>query len=198
MNSFVLPVIVSTVSAVPAVLFALWLGRLTSRRAMDARLGEYADPGRAPSGLQPWRDAFYDIRDWASCIHAYLAHGNARTMDFSFIRIPGHHFIEHLVTTNRVPEEHLQQVIILREYCELLANALAQVLADDLRAARRIEVRPLDQLRTSVDDVPDGPEAAVAQLAVAVREMASELADPAAARRPQQHQLAEMFRPRAS
>jgi hypothetical protein len=176
MDGFVTGVLTTSLSSVPAALFALWLSKFTDSRSERKRLREYR---RAPDGhWQAWRDGLYDIRDWAGATSTYLVTGRAEDAQFSMIRVPGHHYLAHMVRTGRIPAEQLQNALILREYCELLCDALAHVLAMDLDRPAVSRARPdLDQPE-SINAAERTAEAALIRLASDIEQMARDLLDP--------------------
>lgn len=179
----------SLVSALFGALIALGLSSIVQKRVRDARLREYSQ--HDPGGWQAWQRGFYDIRDWATSIQGALQSGMSREMQFSFIRIPGPRYLDYLIRTERVPPEYLQRSLILSDYCALLCDLLTQVLAADLRDLRTLPPTPV------ADMLEEGYiEPAAIQLAQAIADMAAELADPVAARRSQQREIAEAFAPR--
>lgn len=173
----------------------LWRRHAQERRAKAARIREYINPGRISGRHQPWRNGFYDIRDWADGVRAYLSFGSQHPIDFNRIRMPGHRYVEHLLVTGRVPDAYIPDVIILREYCELLAQTFAQVLAADLHRPRILEPVDVERMLRMTVEEREALEPAAAKLAVAVYEQARALADPPLDRIRRKAPLAEMFGP---
>lgn len=181
----------SLISALLGALIALGLSSFVQKRARDARLREYNrhDPG----GWQIWQRGFYDVRDWATSIRGALKTGVPQEMEFDFIRIPGPRYLDYLIRTERVPPEHLQQALVLSDYCALLCDVLAQTIAADLRGSRTVPpTRAADVLEKG------RIQPAAVQLADAVARFAAELADPELARLQQQREIAKAFAPRRS
>lgn len=165
---------------------ALYLNWVVQRRAAARRRHEYhrTDLG----GWQAWQRGFYDIRDWAGMVGSHLRNPGLREIDFCFIRIPGPRYLDFLIRTERIPAEYLQQAVILSDYCALLSDVLARVVAGQWL------VRDADGGGRSSGGGPrhDDRELAL-QLAEAVEDMARELADPAGACREQRRSIAAAF-----
>lgn len=164
------------VSAVPAALIALWLNRHTARRDAQERVREYNE--LPEGGWQAWQKGFYDIRDWARSIETYLRFGHPDHAEFSMIRIPGYRYLNHIIETGRVPADALQQVLILSEYCEILARALGHVLASDLAEPSPGRGPSPDEIFKAITANEPLPKPALVRLAEAVADMAQDLADP--------------------
>lgn len=174
--------------AVVGALFGLYLNWVIQRRAAAKRLDEYRK--RDPGGWQAWQRGFYDIRDWASMIGSYLRNPSLREIGFDVLRIPGPRYLDYLLRTGRIPHEHFQQALILSDYCQLLSDTLAHVLAGQWLAHQPSESsRALPELRVRGDGDP------TVELARAVEDMARDLADPARARREQRRAIAAAFAP---
>lgn len=169
-------------------LLALYLDRVVQRREAAVKHEEYHK--RDPGGWQAWQRGFYDIRDWAAMVGCYLRSPSPHGIEFNFLRIPGPRYLDYLIRTERIPHEHFQQALILSDYCALLSDTLAHVLAGQRLAHQTSELRGVF---SGLRAVGDGDPAV--ELARAVEDMARDLADPARARREQRRTIAAAFAP---
>lgn len=171
------------ITATAGALIALALNWMVQRRTRAARLREYRDGDLG--GWQAWQRGFYDVRDWANSIHGFLRAGAPQRMEFSFIRIPGPRYLDYAIRTDRVPPEYLQQALVLSDYCVLLRDVMAQVIAADVR-----DPRPLPPPWAVARWMSEETAPVALQLADAVSRLAAELADPELARLKEQRKLA--------